>query len=606
MVSQDNFQVIQSVLQANDIVDIVSEYVSLKARGNNHFGLCPFHEEKTPSFSVNPEKQIFKCFGCGAGGDALKFVQRIMNITFPEALQVLANRGGVKIPDRRSGAHSTGPSKVELYKANLWAAGEYSGILWNSSDGLQAKKYLLDRGLDEETCKRFKVGFAPGSGHHIVSTGGTKGFSPNLLESAGLVKSNNGRFYDYFRNRITFPIFDNLGNVTGFGARTLGEDQPKYLNTAETPIFVKQRNMFGLFQGREEIQKTKQVVVVEGYTDVIAAHQAGISNVVATLGTALTGQHVNMLRRYSDQIIIIFDSDQAGRQATDRALTLFLTMGVDVKLSSVTSGKDPCELITTEGAESFTRTIASAVDALEYKWEQLKERYKLSTNTRQKRAAVDEFMTLIAGCDPYGRIDAIQKGMFLSRLAVMLNVPAGQLHSQLKKYRRSNVSRRAGEGAAAAGMIAMPIPQTPLQAAIKDILEVLVCEPGYITGVMEIISPEDCEPEIFTQIAVALWKSYERLGESFEISELLASVEDTGLADVITQLYREGEAKGNFAQTIEGAVRCIQDYRRNQNVDKLEASLSQSLSEEEAEANLMKLYENLKNSGRRIASVSAD
>ena len=402
-----------------------------------------------------------------------------------------------------------------------------------------------------------------------------------------------------FRNRITFPIFDAIGNIVAFGARTLGEDTPKYLNTSETSIFVKQRHLFGLFQARQSIQTENRIIVVEGYTDVMAAHQAGICNVVATLGTALTDEHIRTLRRYAEEIVLIFDADLAGQKASDRALTIFLTLGVDVKVSTVPSGKDPCELIINEGAQSFVSTVNSAVDALDYKWSQLEKRYDLAQNSTQKRSAIDELLELIAACDPYGKIDVIQKGLILTRLATKLKVPVDQLHLQMQKYRRRTV--RQYQARDTNKISSVPVPETLGQAAFKDILEVLICEPGYISSIKDVLIPEEFEPEEFREIARALWESYESFGEEFQIRDIVSAIEDPAIADIVVQLQKEGENKGNFAQTLEEAVKCLQDYRRTELAKKIEASLmDENISEKQAEEQLQALYEQMKNTKRKI------
>ena len=610
MSKQGNFQLIQQILSANDIVDVVSQYVALKKKGRNFWGLCPFHQEKTPSFSVSPEKQIFKCFGCGAGGDAIKFIQRMLNVTFPEAMEVLANRAGIEIERyRREKSTPNAPvsrvSKTDMYKANLWAAKTYSDFLQDEHKGVLARKYLNDRGLKDEICRKFLIGFADSSGLAIVERGKSFGFSMEVLKQAGLIRSrDNNQFSDMFRNRITFPIFDAIGNVVAFGARTLGDDTPKYLNTPETKIFVKHRHLFGLYQARQAIEQSNRIIVVEGYTDVLAAHQAGICNVVATLGTALTDEHIRILKRYADEIILIFDSDLAGQKAAERALTIFLTLGVDVKLASVPEGKDPCELIINEGKQAFLDTIASAVEALDYKWAQLEKRYELAKSSSKKRLAIDEFLSVIASCDPYGKIDIIQQGLVLGRLAQKLGVPSEELHLQMQKYRRlspgryrladNNNTKQEQENVGI-------IPENLGQAAYKDILEVLICEPGYIASLQDILKPEEFEPDEFRQIAQALWESYDLLGEEMNLQDILAAVENPKLADIIIHLQKEGESKGNFAKTLEESVKCLQDYKRAEVAKQIEANLEkEGISEEQMDEQLQMLYEQLKNTVRRI------
>ncbi len=609
MSGQEFSHFIRTVQSANDIVEVVGEHVALKRAGKNFMGLCPFHREKTPSFNVSPEKQIFKCFGCGAGGDVFKFIQRVLNIEFREAIEVLARRANIPLPEKGTKVSSPdGLSKTDIFRINLWASKYFSHILWDSEAGEAGRKYLAKRGLTVDVCRTFSLGFSPLSGRGMLESGAKTGISPQQFVGAGLASVRANTFYDMFRGRIMFPIFDALGNIVGFGGRTLGDDQPKYLNTPETSVFQKQRNLFGLFQGREAIQEKKQVVVVEGYTDCMAPFMVGTKNVVATLGTALTEQHVQTLRRYADQIVLVFDADQAGQKAADRALNVFLTMGVDVQLARVTSGKDPCDLVVAEGREAFESVILSAVGALEYKWHQLQERYNVSRSDQEKRAAVDDLLNTVASCDPYGRIDVIQKGMLMSRLATLLNVPVDELHGQLQRYRRrtGGYAREAKGGHAEAKGGEKPwVSESPLHSAFRDVLQILVCEPGYISTVSELLKPEDFDPEVYQKVCRCLWQCHEHLGE-FTVTELLGTVEEADLADIITQLYREGSSKGNFAKTLEDAMRCIEDYRREQEAARIAASLGQTQSEDEMDRQLQALTETLKHPVRRIPGALVD
>jgi len=605
---QADFQFIRTVQSGNDIVDVVREHVALKRAGKNFTGLCPFHKEKTPSFNVSPDRQIFKCFGCGAGGDVIKFIQKILSVGFREALEILARRANIPMPEKpvRTGGPE-GPSKVDIFRANQWAAKYFAQVLWKTETGLPGRNYLEKRGLKEEVCRAFSMGFSPPTGRGLLEAGAKSGISPQLMAAAGLVTARDNTYYDMFRGRIMFPIFDPIGNIVGFGGRTLGDDQPKYLNTPETAVFRKQRNLFGIFLTRTTIQEAKQVVVVEGYTDCMAPFQAGVKNVVATLGTALTPEHVQTLRRYADEIVLVFDADQAGQKAADRALNVFLTMGVDVKLAQVTSGKDPCDLVLAQGADAFRAVIAGAVGALEYKWQQLKQRYQVGTSENERRAAIDDLLNTVAQCDPYGKVDVIQKGMLITRLASLLSVPAEQLHGMLQRYRRRPVARAVGRTAETATPAASTAPsvESPAHVALRDVLEILVCEPGYIAGVQDLIKPDDFDTDAYRKIAAYLWRCHDQLGE-FALAELLGVVEEADLADIITQLYREGTRKQNFAQTLEDAMRCIKEYQREQDAARISAGLNQAQPDEETDRQLQVLQERLQLPIRRIPGALVD
>lgn len=599
---------IQAVNAANDIVDVVSEHVALKHRGRNYVGLCPFHQEKTPSFNVSPERQMFKCFGCGVGGDVIKFVQNILSLSFVEALEMLARRAGIKLEVRSAGSSTkqTG-SKSDIYKVNKWTAEQFSQYLWENPAAEAARNYLVGRQLEESACRKFSVGLAPSGGRWLLQRAAAAGFGPNTLCDAGLASLRQDQHYDQFRDRLMFPIFEPSGEIIGFGGRILGDGQPKYLNTPETAVFHKSRSVFGLYQARSAIQQSREVTVVEGYTDCLAASQAGVENVVATLGTALTEQHVSILRRYADQITIVFDADTAGQRAADRALEVFLTMGVDVKLAKLPTGTDPCDLLTAEGPDAFNKVLAESTDALNYKWDQLRARFDGATSTRDRRGAIDELLRAVAACDPWGKVDAIQRGMVLSRLAGMLSVSVDQLGRELQKYRRRVPARSAstdGDGAQTDRFASLSVPQNPAEAAYKELLEVLICEPGYI-GSVDDLNPADFEPQTCRRIAEYLWRAHEQLGE-FSLQEFVATVEEVELADIITDLYHEGNRRGNFARTVQEAVDCIHEYRCEQEVSRIAASIGKAADEDEMDRQLRELQESLPLAMRRTAGALMD
>jgi len=597
---------IQAISAANDIVDVVGEHVALKSRGKNSIGLCPFHKEKTPSFTVSHDRQIYKCFGCGAGGDVIKFIQNILGLSFLESLEHLARRGGVPFePASTSFASTTSAPKSDLYKVNSLALEIYRRCLWDHPAGERARNYLLNRKLMEATSKSFSLGYAPSGGKTLVQQAAKAGFSPDLLVGAGLASLRQGTHHDVFWDRLMFPIVDVSGHVIGFGGRTLTDAEPKYLNTSETAIFQKSRCLFGLHQARPAIQSSRQVAVVEGYTDCIACHQAGIEDVVATLGTALTEQHASMLRRYADRIVLVFDADQAGQKAADRALGVFLTLGVDVKIAQLPSGKDPCDLVVAEGPDALRGVLSGATEALEYKWNQLRDRYDVSGSSRQRRLAVDELLQTIAACDPWGKVDAIQRGMVLNQLAGLLSVSVEELGRELQKHRRQLARRRTASEDKSNCTIKLPAPQNAAQAAFKELLEVLICEPGYIGGLTNVLSPKDFEPDAYRSVAEHLWHAYSTLDE-FDLRELLSMVEETNVSNIITELHREGSRRGNFAETVEEAVQCIQEHRREQEASRITASINQVTSEEELDRQLQMLQVNLNSSARRTAGPMID
>jgi len=601
----DLSQVVRQVQSAVDIVDVVSEHVTLKRAGRNHVGLCPFHAEKTPSFSVSSDKQIFKCFGCGAGGDVIKFVQRIENVSFLEALRSLAARGGIQLklqPSGRTGGDRE-TSRQAIISVNRWASEFYSSLLWDENAGKAARDYLFGRGLEVEILKRFSVGFSPPAWSTLVEAARKLGFAEDLLLSAGLAtRSSNGGVIDTFRGRVMFPIHDASGNVIGFGGRVLDDQLPKYLNTAETPVFNKGRCLFGLGQARKAIQQLGRVVVVEGYTDCLACHQFGLDNVVATLGTALTDEHVGLLRRYAEQVVLLFDADQAGQRAAERALEIFLGAGVEVKLASTPGGTDPFDLLMREGRAGLESVLNGAVSALEFRWNQTLSQFHDLSGAAAKRAAIEQLLRAVAACAAFGQVDAIQRGLVVTRLANLLSVPAEQLAYQLQRLRRRLPlrTRYAGGDSFASPL---PEPQSATEAAYRELLEVLLAEPGYVAAVKDLVKPAEFSPQPLDRIAGLVWKCFEELGE-FTLAELLGYCPDAGLSDVITELQASGVRRGNFARTVEDAIRCIEQGRGDLELQQLTSQMMQSGDRQGGDDEvLLKLYERLRERRPRSAAL---
>ncbi|MDP4176719.1 MAG: DNA primase [Bacillota bacterium] len=358
-------EIIRKVLEQNDIIDVISEKVKLKKSGRNYFGLCPFHNEKSPSFSVSSEKQIFKCFGCGEAGNVINFVMKIRNIPFTEAVEVLADRAHIEIStddDKNSFKKNT---ENKLYKINVEAARYFFNNLNHSST---ARNYLKARSISNTTIKRFGLGYALDDWDGLINYLKIKGYSDLDLMSAGLIsKSTKGSYYDKFRNRIIFPVFDYKGRLTGFGGRVLDDSKPKYLNSPETLIFKKGTNLYGLNFALKSGNTERTFIIVEGYMDCISLHQAGITNVVASLGTALTINQARLLKKYSDKVIISYDSDAAGQSATMRGLEILKEAGFDVRILKVSKGKDPDEYVRNEGKEAFIKLIEDALPLIDYK-----------------------------------------------------------------------------------------------------------------------------------------------------------------------------------------------------------------------------------------------
>lgn len=375
--------VIDQVLAAYDVVDVVGRYVPLKPAGRSFKALCPFHEEKTPSFTVNPDRQTFKCFGCGKGGDIFRFLMEQEGLTFPEAVRTLARDRGITVPE----VHGTTPEaegRVEAVRRALTAAQAFFVRCLQADEGREARAYLTKRGYDEEAVRRFGLGYAPAAWDRLLQAATKRGVDGTVLEDAGLaVLRPDGGHYDRFRHRVLFPIADLQGRVITFGARALNdEDQPKYLNGPETVVFKKANVLYALDRARDGIRKHAeggQALLMEGYTDVLTCHLHGIDRAVAGMGTAFTPQQARLLKRFTKRVVLVYDGDEAGRTAAERTLDILLPEGLEVRVVLLPRGLDVDEILLEEGPEAFEKRIAEARDALDFKLEVLEQKHDRST-----------------------------------------------------------------------------------------------------------------------------------------------------------------------------------------------------------------------------------
>ncbi len=424
MFFSDDF--INQVCDANEIADLISEYVPLKKSGRNLLGLCPFHNEKTPSFSVSAEKQFYHCFGCGEGGRVLDFVMKVEHLDFVEAVRFLAQRAHIPVPepqDERVSRH-TATEKEQLYGLNREAAIFFHDMLY-SVKGDNARSYFLNRGLTESTIKGFGLGYAPDSWDSLLKHLKQKGFSEPLIEKAGLAGHKENRYYDSFRNRVMFPIIDLRGNVIGFGGRVLDDSKPKYLNSPESPVFSKSHNLYGLNFAKNE--KERHLIIVEGYMDVIALHQAGIKNAVAALGTAFTPDHAKLIKRYADKVTLCFDSDEAGQKATARCIEIMSGQQIKVNVLMQNEAKDPDEYIKKIGRDSFLERIEQAPVQVEYRILRLRERYDLD-DVEQKIAFVHEAAMVFSSIE-----SDVELELYVKKLSADTGVSSEAVFSEIQK-----------------------------------------------------------------------------------------------------------------------------------------------------------------------------
>ncbi len=419
--------ILDDILARVDIVEVISGYIPLKRAGRNFKACCPFHHEKTASFIVSPERQIYNCFGCSESGNAFKFLMRYERMDFPEAVETLARKAGVTLPQNESVDNKAQGLITQLYKINELAAEFYCANL-NSQEAPKAKDYLLKRGVSPETIKTLKIGFAYDKWDALINHLRAKGFNLSVLEKAGLIVSReNGGYYDRFRNRIIFPVFDIKGRVLGFGARVLDNTLPKYINSPETLIYTKGRNLYGLNLAKEGIRGNDFVAVVEGYMDFIIPYQEGVKNIVASQGTALTVEQVRLLKRYANNVVMIYDADSAGELATLRSLDIFVEEEVTVRVVSLSKGFDPDLFVRKNGIEVFSREINTARGLFDYKLAVLRSRY--DTKDIANKAKVSSLM--LETINKFK--NAILKTEYLKKLAQELGIKEEALLEEAKK-----------------------------------------------------------------------------------------------------------------------------------------------------------------------------
>ncbi|GEN31078.1 DNA primase [Cerasibacillus quisquiliarum] len=429
--------VIEDIRNANDIVDVISDYVQLKKQGRNYFGLCPFHDEKTPSFSVTKDKQIFHCFGCGKGGNVITFLMELEGFTFIEAITYLADRRGIELPQsirQSTKTHTTSSSNEQILSAYKWLEKLYHYLLRFSKDGQEGKEYIAKRGLTNETVDLFKLGYAPNEKTFTASFLKKKGFHLQLLQKAGiLVNQSDGEIIDRFFGRVIFPIRNHLGITVGFGARSIDKQEPKYLNSSESSLFQKSKILYNFDLAKKYIRKENEAILFEGYMDVITAYQAGIKNVVATMGTSLTESQARLLRRYVDTVTICYDSDEAGIEATYRAARLLEQVDCHVKIAVLKNGVDPDTYIQTYGGDNFINKVLQPSETfMSFYMRYLKKDFKLQSKSDQLRY-IQTVLKELANIN-----SSIEREYYLKILASEFNFTLESLNQEIKAFLKPN------------------------------------------------------------------------------------------------------------------------------------------------------------------------
>ncbi len=489
-------EVIEEVRMKNDIVDVISGYVKLQKKGSNYFGLCPFHNEKSPSFSVSPAKQMYYCFGCGAGGNVLTFIMEYENYSFSEALKVLADRSGVKLPvaEYSKEAREQEDLRSTLLEVNKLAA-SYFYYQLKKPQGEAGYRYLRDRQLSDETITRFGLGYSNKTSDDLYRYLKGKGYDDGLLKQSGLVTIEERGTYDKFWNRVMFPIMDVNNRVIGFGGRVMGAGEPKYLNSPETKLFDKSRNLYGLNYAR--LSREKYILICEGYMDVIAMHQAGFTNAVASLGTAFTTQHAQLLKRYTDKVVLTYDSDGAGVKAALRAIPILKEAGISIRVLNMQPYKDPDEFIKNLGAEEFRKRIEEARNSFLFEIDVLKKNYKMDDpeqKTEFYNQVARKLLEFPEALERENYLEAVSREYFinyedLKRLVNRLGASLGPSVSAQREEEGSLKSQRKKEK------------EDGVKQSQRLLLTWLIENPLLFDKIEGVITPDDFIEELYHKVA---------------------------------------------------------------------------------------------------------
>lgn len=581
---------LQELKLRSDITEIASSYVNLKRHGRNMVGLCPFHGEKTPSFNIYTESGSFYCFGCGAGGDVITFIMKIENLDYVEAVKFLAQRAGMEMPENTYD-DSLSKLRMRIYEANREAARFFHATLL-SQRGQSGLNYLRGRALSDRTIRHFGLGFADDDWNSLCNHLKNKGFSEYEIYSANLAfkRKNGNGIYDRFVNRVMFPIIDLRGNVIAFGGRIMTDEKPKYLNTSDTPVFKKSENLFSLNNAKSS--GTRTLILCEGYMDVIALNQAGFTNAVATLGTALTNEQAVLMKRYADEVIICYDADGAGQKATARAIDILRNAGLPIKILTVPSGKDPDEFIRSKGDNgpaAFKLLIEKCGNDIEYRLMKLKENYNLNT-TDGKVAFLNEAVKIVATIE-----SPIERDVFASKLCAELEIDKNAFLEQISKVkrrnRRENIKKETRQIQAElngqSDKINREHYKKPRSSSAEEALLVyLINNPDYANSISERVTPDK-----FSNSLIKRYYEYV-LSKIKSGYEPLTSVSSDFNSDEVSYLYKLISTTIPAASTREAVEEYINVI--NEESNKLTSDKLADMSADDINDYIMKMKQNKK------------
>ncbi len=573
-------QIIEEIRSRCDIVEVIGSYLPLKQRGGSYYAICPFHNEKTPSFAVNPAKQIFHCFGCGVGGDVFSFVARHQDLSFYEAIKVLADRCGVGLSHKQQSSQELHRLKEreQFFAINKLAANYYQQLL-NDQPGAAAREYLAHRGVSNQCIEKFGLGYAPAGWNHLLKHMANQGVVTQKLLQVGLIisRSKGEGFYDRFRQRLMFPIYNTQGKVIGFGGRALDdEQQPKYLNSPDTPLYHKGEGFYGLNWALEDIGKNGSAIIVEGYLDLITAHQYGFTNVVATLGTAITQAQVRQLRQLAKEVVIFFDSDSAGISAAARSWTLFLESGLRVRVATLEAEGDPDSYLRTFGVAAFEECIEKAINLLDFVIDQSIAQSNLN-NIEGKIACLNKILPVLASIN-----NRVERTSYLKQLAERLNIEGGILLQELRKVVESGRRKLDKPLSVSDGSLG-----SASQLAEKMLIQLMICYPSTRQRALSELEANDFNSAVYAAIFKAVQATQPDV-EEVDITALMSKLQAEAAKAFVSLVAMESEHFENPDQVAADCVQAIRKKRLKAKLNDLQLRIKST-----ADRKALKEYEKL-------------
>lgn len=601
---------IEEIRNSSDIVDLVSAYVQLKKRGKNYFGLCPFHQEKTPSFAVNEEKQIYHCFGCGAGGDVFKFLMEYKSISFVEAVQEMADHLGIKL-EVESGLSPDQQNELErLYEINLKAAKYFSDNLIKSLAGEYARDYLKGRKITEKIMRVFGLGFALPGWDNFLKHAEANDIDLSNAKTLGLIdKKDNGDYYDKFRNRIMYPIFSTNGRIIAFGGRILDDNEKaaKYLNSPESKIYYKKRSLYGLYHAKDDIRILGKAILVEGYMDVIALYQGGVKNVVASSGTSLTPEQVQLLSRFTKSVVILFDADLAGIKASMRSIEILLKQDFDVKIAALPEGEDPDSFINKNGKDLFNEQINKAQNFLEYQTAQFQKEGLFEDPSRQAEAIRElvKSAALVA--------DDLKRNVLIKTIAKKFGLREKLIESELLKFfdqqkrqqqRSANIKQRQ--------KTAEPAKKVKEKTQERELIKLLFSDSHSIMDkIVTNIQPDEFENPIYKRLAEIIYECYDHdiktpaaIIEKIEDEELKKftlgfAISEVAISKRWDEVHHEGEVKVDLERYTDDILKKYKLHKIDEQIRNVNLQIADSV-DDNAVIELMKEIKELQNEKKTL------